>query len=103
MLRRLVEAQYTEHVDAPRPEQVLFWLKEARTPSILMDRAGRFPEPLLDAEPHRPLLKHARFQNIESLATALEEEEREERQRDLEYWKPLVAELKRLRHGQGRI
>jgi len=98
MLRRLVEAHYTEHNSAPNDEQVRFWLREARTPSILIDVAERFAEDVSEVILGRPLLEHAVFRNVESLESALEQEEKQERVRDRQYWAPLVAELERLRH-----
>ena len=33
MIRRLIEAHYARHRTNPSPEQVSFWLREARTPA----------------------------------------------------------------------
>ena len=102
MIRRLVEAHYTQHATMPAPEQVLFWLKEARTPAILIDVATRFPDRLTEALALRPLLQHALAQNTQALEAALAKEQEEERARDREYWAPLIAELERMRHASQR-
>jgi len=98
MLRRLVEAHYVAGSDAPSQEQVAFWLREARTPSILIELAESFPEPLVKIMKERRLLRHARSGRIEALERSLMKEEAGERERDRKYWKPLVAELEGLRH-----
>ncbi|MDA1088669.1 MAG: hypothetical protein O2901_16865 [Verrucomicrobia bacterium] len=98
MLRRLVEAHYTEHSSSPNAAQVRFWLRESRTPSILTDITGRFPKEVSEAVEARPLLAHAVSKDMEALESGLQQEEKDEQARDRQYWAPLVGELERLRH-----
>jgi hypothetical protein len=102
MLRRLVEAHYVRYRRTPNPEQVRFWLKEARTPSILTDIARAYPTPCRRAMAKRPLLRLAARGREPELEGALAAEEQRERARDRVYWEPLRAELERLRHPRGR-
>ena len=46
MIRRLVEAHYLQNQERPNSQQTLFWLRECRTESILMELAQRFPAEL---------------------------------------------------------
>jgi hypothetical protein len=101
MVRRLVEAHFVQHQTDPTPEQVGFWLQEARTPSLLTIVAKRFPAETGGAERGRPLLEHARQGAADRLEEALEEEARGERVRDREYWLPLVRELEGIRHEEA--
>src|SRR5258705_327159 len=39
MVRRLIEANYAQHREAPSDEQVHFWLLESRTPEMLVEIA----------------------------------------------------------------
>jgi hypothetical protein len=97
MIRRLVEAHHFAHRDDPTAEQVAFWLRELRTPSLLIETAARWPAATKALLHARPLLEHAASGDEESLVVGLEEEERAERARDRDYWLPLKQELERLR------
>jgi hypothetical protein len=44
MIRRLVEAHYFEHRDRPVRTHISFWMRELRTPSLLMEVVTRWPE-----------------------------------------------------------
>lgn len=102
MLRRLVEAHYFAQRGRPMPPQVAFWLREMRTPELLVEVARRFPGPAQRERRRRPLLRLAeRGQNAE-LAAALRQEEDAERAADAAYWVPLRAELEKLRHERVR-
>ena len=97
MLRRLVEAHYFENRVKPSRAQVQFWLRELRTPELLLDTARRFPAPAKRAVSSRPLLNHALACDSVALDQALHEEERAQRESDRAYWQPLKAELESLR------
>jgi len=97
MIRRLVEAHHFNHRDDPNPEQIDFWLRELRTPSLLIQTVAAWPEEAKQQASLRPLLAHAILNNEEALATALREEEQTERLLDREYWLPLKQELEKLR------
>jgi hypothetical protein len=97
MLSRLVEANYFAHRDSPVPEQIAFWLRELRNPSLLIEVASRFPAERELAAAARPLLALAGEGKEDALRAALREEEEREREADRRYWKPLKEELRRLR------
>ncbi|MBN1675269.1 MAG: hypothetical protein JXR37_29785 [Kiritimatiellae bacterium] len=102
MIRRLVEANYHEHRDSPAREQVDFWLRECRTPGLLIEIAGQYPGQLAVIAKERPLLERARAGEHEAVLNALEKEEKSEREADRAYWAPLVAELEQMRHARSR-
>ena len=43
MIRRLLEVHYIQNVGKADKKKVEFWLKEMRTPALLIEAAGRFP------------------------------------------------------------
>lgn len=97
MIRRLVERSYFTQHESPTRER--FWLLELRTPELLMQAAATFPDMARELEPLRPLLKFARGNNPVTLEDLLEQEEREERQKDRDYWDPLKKELEQIRRS----
>ena len=97
MIRRLVEAHFVEHRADPSPEQILFWLHESRTPAMLLELAGQYPDQLAGATKQRPLLARVKAGDEAGLATELELEEKRHREADRAYWAPLRAELEELR------
>lgn len=99
MIRRLIEADVLHTGNAPTDEQILFWLREARTPEILLRLATRYPSETAGMLAARPLLRHALEQDRAAVARALTEEEQREREADQVYWQPLREELERWRHG----
>lgn len=100
MIRRLIEADRVACSGTPSPMQVRFWLREARTPELLLELACQFPhEAAALAEGVRPLLASALHNDEASVEASLLEEERTERAADRAYWIPLKKELERLRHA----
>jgi hypothetical protein len=100
MLRRLLEADYAASQGNPTEEQVRFWLRELRTPELLVELARRWPSLCAGLASQRPLLSLVAKGSTSELGAALEQEEREERERDRTYWQPLKAELEKLRHSR---
>jgi hypothetical protein len=100
MIRRLVEANYAQHRDAPTDEQLQFWLRESRTPEMLIALASRFPDEAESAAQRRPLVGDAIAARRKALRQALAEEQESEREADRKYWKPLKRELEQLRYGR---
>lgn len=98
MIRRLVEADYVR-VSNPTDAQVEFWLKESRTPEMLVELSKLYPEQTLHTARIRPLLRQAAGGDLSALRFALEREQQEEMERDREYWLPLRKELEELRHS----
>jgi len=99
MLQRLVEAHYLSHRAAPTPEQQHFWLRELRTSELLVEAARAWPQAARALEAERPLLALSRPGKLGDLDKALAAEERAEREQDRLYWRPLKAELERLRRA----
>jgi len=97
VLPRLVEASYFENRDAPTPPRVDFWLRELRTPELLVEAAASFARERTRVERDRPLLALAEAGREDEIRRALRDEEDRERDADRQYWKPLRAELERLR------
>ena len=102
MIRRLVEAHYLQYRKNPVPEQIDFWLKELRTPSLLMKLAKKYPARLLALKKQRFLLQLASTGDAKGLEKAIEDEERQERETDRNYWLPLISELEQMRHNSRR-
>ena len=100
MIRRLLEADYfSRHRNAGKAN-VDFWLREMRTPELLLELAGRYPRRITIVQKIRPLLQFARSGEVRKLQQELEREERRERAADRRYWQPLRQELEYLRHSQ---
>ena len=98
MLRRLLEADYLQNRSHPTPEQLAFWLRELRTPVLLVELAVRYADQAMAAARGRPLLALAATENPTGVENALAAEEAGEREADRMYWQPLRAELEALRH-----
>jgi hypothetical protein len=101
MIRRLVEAHYFGLRHKPTAAAIRFWLRELRTPELLVEVAARWPRVASASERGRPLLAHARRADLVAVTEDLLREEWAERRADAAYWQPLKAELERLRHRQS--
>jgi len=99
MIRRLVEVDYLRNRAHPDDSHVRFWLREMRTPELLMEIAKAHGDAAREITSERPLLAAALNQTPDELTAALETEEKLEREKDRAYWKPLKEELERLRHA----
>jgi hypothetical protein len=98
MLERLVEAHWFQNRSGATPARIDFWLRECRTPEILLELATLFPAESAVVQLVRPVLVHAIANEIEGVEEALEQERRAEVAADRAYWVPLREELERLRH-----
>lgn len=99
MIARLVEVNYFRNREAPTPEQIAFWLRELRTPELLIEVAARFTAEARQFSAQRPLLESALQKDEALLQQALKEEESVERAADRAYWEPLRRTLEQLRHA----
>jgi hypothetical protein len=100
MIRRLVDANYLNHRHEPTPERLCFWLRELRTPELLVEVIADHQDLANDLSQQRPLLGGGvAGMTIDGLARALHDEEVAERQRDAAYWKPLRELLEQLRRA----
>lgn len=104
MIRRLVDVNYLAHREEPTPERVAFWLRELRSPELLVEAARAHPKELGDLRRGRPLLGLATPEGVGrgDLARALRDEEEALRGEDEAYWRPLKEKLSRLRRQRGR-
>jgi len=100
MLTRLVEAHYARHADAADEMMQDFWLRELRSPALLVEVARSAPAACARLAAERPLLRHALAGGERLLVTSLREEEDAEREADRLYWTPLKRELEQLRRGR---
>ena len=100
MIRRLVEANFAQHREAPTDEQLRFWLLESRTPEMLIELAARYPDEAKSAVRQRPLVAEAIAASHRALRQSLADEQEAEREADRNFWEPLKRELEQLRHGR---
>jgi len=100
MIRRLVEAHYFSNRSHAMLAQVRFWLKELRTPELLVEVCHSNSTLTRRLSATRPLLLKASAGDLMGLAVELETEEASERERDRLYWAPLRRELEALRHAK---
>jgi hypothetical protein len=99
MIARLLETDYAAHYPARARERANFWLRELRTPELLVAVAREFSHAAQGLASSRPLLTLAIAGDVPALRTALRAEEDAEREADRQYWAPLKAELARLREA----
>jgi hypothetical protein len=97
MIGRLMERSYFTRDDVVTPEQAVFWLRELRTAELLIEASVAWPEIAQVMRLERPAVAAAVSGDVSLVAIALEEEERAERLRDREYWRPLKLELEQAR------
>jgi hypothetical protein len=97
MIRRLVEQHYFKHSANPDVQCVSFWLRELRTPELLIEVAAEHPAAARGEAIRRPAVQAALGAGSDAVSEALEVEEREERRKDQEYWAPLKRELEDFR------
>ncbi len=100
MIRRLVEAHYFQNRNRAAAALDHFWLRQLRTPELLIEVARAHAALCRRLAGVRPLLAHASTGNTAALERALAAEEIEERERDRIYWLPLRQELEALRHAK---
>jgi hypothetical protein len=100
MIQRLGEAHYFQHRDLPSAARLNFWLRELRTPELLIELARSHSTLCRRLIPRRRLLAVAAMGVEEELEKALRDEEAAEREQDKQYWLPLRRELEDLRHAR---
>jgi hypothetical protein len=100
MIRRLVEAHYFQNRGRASAAQIRFWLRELRTPELLIEVSRSNPAMCRRLVGERRLLERAMTGDVIALSRGLNEEEAAERERDKVYWLPLRRELEKLRHAR---
>ncbi len=101
MVRRLVETDVHAY-RRPSPRKVRFWLRECRTSRMICTLAKGHRALARREAAHRPLLLVALSGDERAVESALRSEESAERERDRAYWRPLRAELERMRLRRPR-
>jgi hypothetical protein len=102
MIRALLESNYDHFYKEPTPERVDFWLRELRTPELLIQAVCRFPNHAQALATTRPAVAVALSGDEDAVQQALDEEMARERAADRAYWAPLKKELEQLRMSRGR-
>lgn len=102
MIRRLVEANYESFYAEPTPERIEFWLRELRTPELLLEAAARFPAEAATVGEERPSVRIALGATPDRVQEFLDREMESERAADRAYWLPLRRELEELRRRRIR-
>lgn len=97
MIRRLVEAHYFEHRDRATTAQIRFWLRELRTPELLIELARKYRPQCHRLASTRAVLTNAAKGDLRRVAQTLLTEETIVREQDRRYWLPLREELQQLR------
>ena len=102
MIRRLVDAHFEEFQADPNEDRVRFWLRESRTPEVLISVGSEHFDILREEAKRRPLLAEAMAASSRALLQGLEEEKIREQDADRAYWDPLKRELTQLRRDRSR-
>ncbi len=97
MIRRLVDSHYDQNRDEPTDDRVRFWLRESRTPEILIRVAAEHPHLRNELMASRSLLVETVGNDHTALERELQLEQAAEREADRLYWHPLKRELETLR------
>ena len=100
VIELLVAIHYRENSGTPSKDWIGFWLRQARTPELLVELVERFPSEARSESENRPLLKLALATEIDELREALDAEVRAEQAKDRAYWAPLKAELEAFRRAE---
>jgi len=102
MIRRLVEQNYFEKMGEASEANIEFWLRELRTPELLVEVSARWPAEAAKCAASRRAVEAAIGGDVGRVAANLEEEERQERELDRVYWEPLRRQLEQLRRRRNR-
>ncbi|HWP38350.1 MAG TPA: hypothetical protein VNL18_12435, partial [Gemmatimonadales bacterium] len=81
--------------------RVEFWLRELRTPQLIVEAAGRRRDAATRLSGERALLRAALAGDLDAVERELAGEVERERTADREYWAPLRRELAELRRQRG--
>jgi len=101
MVRRLIETDIHAW-RRPSSAKVRFWLRECRTAGLLRSLAKGHAALARREARKRPAVEAAFSGDERAVEIALQVEEASERERDRAYWRPLRAELERMRLRRPR-
>ncbi|MEO8494459.1 MAG: hypothetical protein ABI614_05285 [Planctomycetota bacterium] len=102
MIRRLVESHFTEYKNNATAERVDFWLRELRTPAMLIEVVANHADEARELAKQRPLLPEVFAASETALAKELLIEQNAQQEADKAYWTPLKRELETLRRQMRR-
>jgi hypothetical protein len=101
MIRRLVDVDYLQNRENATATQAVFWLKELRSSSLLIECVSNWNELTRSMLPERKAVLTGALELSQSLVEqAFDEERIQIRKEDALYWAPLLKELEELRHGR---
>ena len=100
MIELLAAIHHRENGANPRAEDLDFWLREVRTPELLIELASTYPDETAALTPQRPLLALAAAGGLDALRIALDTERQAEQALDRAYWEPLRRELEEFRRAE---
>ena len=101
MIRRLLEQAYFSWALPLEDERVDYFLRELRSPELLMALVRNYPEAAASVALMRPAVRDALEGEIGAVAVAMAAEEAAEREKDRVYWEPLKRELEQLRRARN--
>jgi hypothetical protein len=93
MVRRLIEVDFHNRPRRPSRQQIQFWLREARTPGLLVELCRRYPGMARRISGVRPPVSWAMESDLKRTEATLRVEEDFLRADDRAYWQPLREEL----------
>ena len=100
MLRRLLEADYFSTTpEQVAEEKVRFWLRELRTPELLVQVAAQYRRIAESLSEARSLIQAALARDRSAVEQGLQQEMKHEIILDREYWAPLKRQLEQLRRS----
>jgi hypothetical protein len=102
MVRRLIEVDFHNRERRPSQQQIEFWLREARTPALLVELCRRYPGMARRFAGVRPAIRWAVKGNMQAIEAALRAEEDSLRAQDRAYWQPLRQELLQWRRSSKK-
>jgi hypothetical protein len=102
MIRRLLDSHYDEFRTQPTEDRVRFWLRESRTPEVLIAIAAGYPVLVREVMKIRPLLVETLSASRTALRQELAKEEAAEKLADEQYWRPLKRELESIRMNRRK-
>jgi len=85
MIRRLIEAHFDQFASEPNDRMIQFWLRESRSPAMLVKIAQSHPQFLQDAPLQRPWIRNIPNMSPEEKQLELKVEEERERKLDADY------------------
>jgi hypothetical protein len=102
MIRRLIEVDYHNRPRRPSRAQIMLWVREARTASLLLDLCRKYPAIARSLAKSRRAVYWALREDPPRLEAALRAEESALRAKDRAYWQPLRQELSHWRQRRTR-